>query len=47
VGGRNEAPIRVFIGQRSSAPVDGFTLVSPPPRPGLLSRLLGRFRGRR
>jgi hypothetical protein len=48
--GRQEAPIRVFVGQRS-APADGglVDVVSAPSRPGLLSRAraaLGRLRGR-
>lgn len=40
VGGRQEAPIRVFIGQRS-APADGAVV---PSRPSLWSRLFRRGR---
>lgn len=47
--GREEAPIAMFVGQRS-APADGLAVVvSAPSRPGLLSRAraaLGRLRGR-
>ncbi|HEY3034878.1 MAG TPA: hypothetical protein VGJ54_09485 [Streptosporangiaceae bacterium] len=35
----------LFI-EGASAPADGFTVMSPPARPSLLSRLLGRFRRR-
>jgi hypothetical protein len=42
VGGRQEAPIRVFIGQRS-APADGAVVLSPS-RPSLWSRLFCRGR---
>jgi hypothetical protein len=45
VGGGQEAPVRVSVGQRST-PGDGVTIVSAPSRPSLLSRLLGRMRGR-
>jgi hypothetical protein len=49
-GGRQEAPIRVFIGQRSASADAGLVdVVSVPSRPGLLSRAraaLGRLRGR-
>ena len=34
----------LFIEGRSAPAADGFTLVSPPARPSLLSRLLGKFR---
>jgi hypothetical protein len=39
--GRQEAPIRVYLGSRS-APADGITVVSPPLRPSLWRRLLRR-----
>ena len=37
----------LFIEGRSGPVADAFTVVSPPPRPSLLARLLGRIRGRR
>src|SRR5262249_28856402 len=40
-GGRQEAPIRVFTGQRS-IPTDGAVFVSPSPRPSLWARLFRR-----
>jgi hypothetical protein len=41
--GKSEPAISVYLGQRSQ---DGPVFVSPPGRPGLLSRLLARVRGR-
>jgi hypothetical protein len=37
----------LFIEGRSAPAADAFTVVSPPARPALLARLLGRIRGRR
>jgi hypothetical protein len=37
----------LFIEGASVPAADGFTVVSPPARPSLLARLLGRIRGRR
>ena len=37
----------LFIEGRSAPVAGGFTVVSPPARPGLWARLLGRIRGRR
>jgi hypothetical protein len=45
VGGRQEAPITVYLGQRSQ-PADGVVFVSPPARPSLWQRLTGRRRRR-
>jgi hypothetical protein len=43
VGGRNEAPIGVLTVSRSSL-ADAVIVASPPARPGLLARVLGRLR---
>jgi hypothetical protein len=37
----------LFIEGASVTAAGGFTMVSPPARPGLLARLLGRIRSRR
>jgi len=42
--GRQEPPIRVFIGRRSQPAADGPVVISPPGRPSWWSRL---FRKRR
>ena len=55
-GGRSEPAVRhvtnlgadgLFIEGRSAPAADPFTVVSPPRRPGLLARLVGRLRGQR
>jgi hypothetical protein len=43
--GKSEPAIRVWAVQRSR-PADGIAVISPPGRPGLWSRLLGRLRSR-
>jgi hypothetical protein len=38
---------RLFIEGRSAPAAEPFMIVSPPARPGLLARLVGKLRGRR